>query len=208
MKKILLILLVMFLFTACSIKKIEITKTSAIENILKSNNNLANTVSPGYKYYIPNEVTLVGRNEYNETLYSRGDYYYLYVDVVSYYNKVKLEYEVNKDAYYSSKINYKDKEGYIEITKSKNKYFIEIMYNYAKIEAYVNEKNIDHTVLNTSYILSSLKFNDILAETKLGNFKDLKKEENLNIFVPKREEGTFLDIEEPLQDKQGKESEL
>ncbi len=208
MKKILLILLVMFLFTACSIKKIEITKTSAIENILKSNNNLANTVSPGYKYYIPNEVTLVGRNDYNETLYSKGDYYYLYVDVVSYYNKVKLEYEVNKDAYYSSKINYKDKEGYIEITKSKNKYFIEIMYNYAKIEAYVNEKNIDHTVLNTSYILSSLKFNDILAETKLGNFKDLKKEENLNIFVPKREEGTFLDIEEPLQDKQGKESEL
>lgn len=208
MKKILLILLVMFLFTACSIKKIEITKTSAIENILKSNNNLANTVSPGYKYYIPNEVTLIGRNDYNETLYSKGDYYYLYVDVVSYYNKVKLEYEVNKDAYYSSKINYKDKEGYIEITKSKNKYFIEIMYNYAKIEAYVNEKNIDHTVLNTSYILSSLKFNDILAETKLGNFKDLKKEENLNIFVPKREEGTFLDIEEPLQDKQGKESEL
>lgn len=208
MKKILLILLVMFLFTACSIKKIEITKTSAIENILKSNNNLANTVSPGYKYYIPNEVTLVGKNDYNETLYSKGDYYYLYVDVVSYYNKVKLEYEVNKDAYYSSKINYKDKEGYIEITKSKNKYFIEIMYNYAKIEAYVNEKNIDHTVLNTSYILSSLKFNDILAETKLGNFKDLKKEENLNIFVPKREEGTFLDIEEPLQDKQGKESEL
>lgn len=208
MKKILLILLVMFLFTACSIKKIEITKTSAIENILKSNNNLANTVSPGYKYYIPNEVTLIGRNDYNETLYSKGDYYYLYVDVVSYYNKVKLEYEVNKDAYYSSKINYKDKEGYIEITKSKDKYFVEFMYNYAKLEAYVNEKNINNTVLNASYILSSLKFNEILAESKFGSFKDLNKEENLNIFIPKREEGTFLDIEEPLQDKKGKESEL
>lgn len=208
MKRIVLILLVLFLFTACSVNKIEINKTSAIENILKSDTNLTNTVSPGYKYYIPNEVILVGRNEYNETLYSRGDYYYLYVDVVSYYNKVKLEYEINKDAYYSSNIKYKDKEGYIEITKSKDKYFVEFMYNYAKLEAYVNEKNINNTVLNASYILSSLKFNEILAESKFGSFKDLNKEENLNVFIPKREEGTFLDIEEPLQDKKGKESEL
>ncbi len=209
MKKLFIFMLFILLFTSCSIKKIDITKENAIETILKSENKLSNTVSPGYKYYLPNEVTLVGRNDYNETFYSKGNYYYLYVDVVSYYNKIKLDYKENKDAYYSKSLNHKNKEGYIEITKKEDIYFIEIMYNYSKIEAYVKESYVDETVLNASYILSSIKFNNILAETKLGNFESIKKEENLNIFVPKREEGTFLDTEETnLKDNEGKDSEL
>lgn len=207
MKKLLLVIPCILLFTSCGIKTIDITKDSAIDTVLKSENSLSNTVSPGYKYYIPNEVILVGRNDYNETLYSKGVYYYLYVDVVSYYNKIKLDYEEQSNSYYSKKLNYKNKEGYIEITKLKDKYFIEMMYNYAKIESYVKETDIDEAVLNASYILSSLKFNDILAETKLGAFDDAKKEENLNIFVPKREEGTFLDIEEGEDSQVGKDSE-
>jgi len=211
MKKLLLVIFCILIFTSCNIKQIDITKDVAIDKILKNENYLLNTVSPGYKYYIPNEVILVGRNNYNETFYSKGNYYYLYVDVVSYYNKVKLDYEENENAYYSKKLNYKDKEGYIEITKLKDKYFLEIMYNYAKIESYVEEDKIDEAVLNASYILSSLRFNDVLAEIKLGVVDNTKKEENLNIFVPKREEGTFLDIEEDIEEEKedqfGKDSE-
>ncbi len=156
---------------------------------------------------MPNGVVLVGREEYNETLYSKGDFYYLYVDVVSYYNKTKLEYEENKEIYYSKKLDYKDKQGYIEISKLNDSYFIQIMYNYAKIEVYVKENNIEKALLDSGYILSSLKFNNILAEEKLGNTYDSKSEEKLNIFVPKREEGTFLDSLEDNEENTEEETE-
>ena len=204
MKKLFIFMLFIFLFTSCSIKKVNISKTEIIDTILKNEKKLSNKVSMGYKYYLPKEVSLVGRRDYNEIFYSKGENYYLYVDVVSYYNKIKLDYTENKEAYYSKKLNYNDREGYIEITKIKDKYFVEMMYYYSKIEALVDEKNIDETVLNASYILSSIVFNDILVETKLGSFENAKKEENLNIFIPKREDGNFLEID----DENGKESEL
>lgn len=204
MKKLFIFMLFIFLFTSCSIKKVDISKTEIIDTILKNEKKLSNKVSMGYKYYLPKEVSLVGRRDYNEIFYSKGENYYLYVDVVSYYNKIKLDYTENKEAYYSKKLNYNDREGYIEITKIKDKYFVEMMYYYSKIEALVDEKNIDETVLNASYILSSIVFNDILVETKLGSFENAKKEENLNIFIPKREDGNFLEID----DENGKESEL
>lgn len=204
MKKLFIFMLFIFLFTSCSIKKVDISKTEIIDTILKNEKKLSNKVSMGYKYYLPKEVSLVGRKDFNEIFYSKGENYYLYVDVVSYYNKIKLDYNENKEAYYSKKLNYNDKEGYIEITKINDKYFVEMMYSYSKIEALVDEKNIDETVLNASYILSSIVFNDILVETKLGSFENVKKEENLNIFIPKREDGNFLEID----DENGKESEL
>ena len=204
MKKLFIFMLFIFLFTSCSIKKVNISKTEIIDTILKNEKKLSNKVSMGYKYYLPKEVSLVGRRDYNEIFYSKGENYSLYVDVVSYYNKIKLDYTENKEAYYSKKLNYNDREGYIEITKIKDKYFVEMMYYYSKIEALVDEKNIDETVLNASYILSSIVFNDILVETKLGSFENAKKEENLNIFIPKREDGNFLEID----DENGKESEL
>ncbi len=204
MKKLFIFMLFIFLFTSCSIKKVDISKTEIIDTILKNEKKLTNKVSMGYKYYLPKEVSLVGRKDFNEIFYSKGENYYLYVDVVSYYNKIKLDYNENKEAYYSKKLNYNDKEGYIEITKINDKYFVEMMYYYSKIEALVDEKNIDETVLNASYILSSIVFNDILVETKLGSFENVKKEENLNIFIPKREDGNFLEID----DENGKESEL
>jgi len=208
MKKLLFVIFCMLAFTSCNIKQIDIAKENMLDIILNEDNTLINTISTGYKYYIPNGVTLIGRNKYNEILYSKGDYYYLYVDFVSYYNKVKLGYEENEYAYYSKKLNYKDKEGYIEITKINDKYFIEMMYNYSKIEAYVKEANIDEAVLNSSYILSSIKINDILMKSNLKSFEDKKKEEYLNIFVPKREEGTFLEPEiiDEIEEA-GKESE-
>ena len=205
MKKILLLMIAIILFSGCSIKNIKEDRLTIIDTIFKEN-NLSNITSPGYKYYIPNGVSLIGRTEYNETLYSQGDRYYLYADVVSYYNKVDIEYVENNNAYFSKKLEYKDKKGYIEITKLKDNYFVEIMYNYAKIEAYVDENNIDKTILNSGYILSSLKFNDLLAETKLGTTEETKNEEKLNIFVPKREEGSFLDsLDQPETDEVGKE---
>jgi hypothetical protein len=67
------------------------------------------------------------------------------------------------------------------------------MYNYAKVETYVKENNINKSLINISYILTSIKFNDAVAEIVLGISDIETKEEKLNIFVPKRETGSFLD---------------
>ena len=52
------------------------------------------------------------------------------------------------------------KEGYIDITKINNKYFLEVMYNYAKIESYVNEENLYDSFMNICYILATIDYND------------------------------------------------
>ena len=103
MKKLLL-LSFLLLFCGCSAVRID---TSSINNILdiilSKDNNLYNQVGKGYKYYIPRGVSYMDTNEYNDVLYSNGEYYYLYIDIVSYYHNISNEYEENPDAYYSKK---------------------------------------------------------------------------------------------------------
>lgn len=195
MRKIIIFILFIFLVTGCSIKKMDISNIdSVVDTILSVDMNLTNTVARGYKYYIPKGVQLLESRAFNEKLLKNDEYYYLYVDIVSYYNKKVEEYEVNEDAYFSKKIDLNSKHGYIEITQKGNLYFIEAMYNYAKVETFVRKENIETTIVDIVYILSSVKFNDVLTELILGIKDADMKEERLNIFVPKREEGSFLDF--------------
>lgn len=186
MKKIIIALMLVFLVTGCTIVRID---TSSIDNtinvILSKDNNLYNTVGKGYKYYKPRGVTYIDTNEYNEKLYSDGNYYYLYVDINSYYYKREFDYKENKDAYYSRLIDINDKLGYLEINEYNNKYLIEFMYNYAKIEALVDKGDINNVVLNSSYILSTIKFNSKVIKLMLNDNSFINKEERYDIFTPK-----------------------
>ena len=121
---------------------------------------------------------------------------YLYVDVYSYYHKVDFTYEVNSDSYYSQAIDLYGKKGYLEITQISTNYFVEFMYNYAKIEAYVDEEDLKKTVTQMGYILNSVDFKDTILDTLIGENELDYNEENFNIFKPTREEGDFLDYEE------------
>ena len=162
------ILLLLVLTAGCSAVRID---TSSIDNtlnvVLSKNNNLYNRIGKGYKYYIPRGVTYMDTDDLNDKLYSNGINYYLYIDVISYYNRVKTNYKENKNAYYSKKIEGK-KDGYLEINKVKGKYKIEFVYNYAKIEALVEKEEIEDVVLNASYILSTVKFNDNIIKIMLN----------------------------------------
>lgn len=195
MKRIFVLLLISLVaMTGCSIKQINTKDINKIvDTILDKKLNLYNQTSSGYKYYTPRGVRVIDSTSYNEKLYSSGDTYYLYVDVVSYYFEKDSEYKENKDAYFSKKLEYNGKKGYLEITKKNNLYFIEMMYNYAKVEAFVSKSDIDQTVINASYMLSSLKFNDriikLLFDDDILNFD----EEKFELFEPKREDGNFLD---------------
>lgn len=187
MKKI-IILVLLFLVTGCSVVRID---TKSIDNtinvILSKDNNLYNTVGKGYKYYKPRGVTYIDTNEYNEKLYSNGNYYYLYVDINSYYYKKEFDYKKNENAYYSRIIDINDKLGYLEINNYNDKYLIEFMYNYSKIEALVDKDDINDVVLNASYILSTVKFNSKVIKIMLNDNYFINKEEKYDIFTTKKD---------------------
>ncbi len=196
MKKIFLIVVLCILVCGC----VDINKSSIDEILTDSLNSelkFYNTNRNGYKYYIPKGVKTLGKNDYNELL-SDGTYkYYMYVDVLSYYNKVNFDYIKKTNVYYSNVLKNDDKFGYLEIKKMKNeKYLIEIMYNYAKIEVMVEESDINKTIANAISILSSVEYNDTILENLLGNNKLSFSNEEFNIFETAETESNYLNYVE------------
>ena len=197
MKKILVILSLAFLVSGCSMVTIEEQSFDEIlHSVIQENFQLENVSLEGYSYYLPKGVLLKRSNSLNSELYYNHRKMYLYVDVYSYYHKVDFTYEVNPDSYYSQAIDLYGKKGYLEITQISTNYFVEFMYNYAKIEAYVDEEDLKKTVTQMAYILNSVDFKDAILDTLVGENELDYNEENFNIFKPTREEGDFLDYEE------------
>ena len=142
-----------------------------------------NKYRKGYKYNLPKGLDVIDNSEYNEVIESDNYVYYLYVDAVSYYNKVIEKYEENSEAYVSMQINYQDKYGYLEINQlNEEKYFIEIMYNYAKIEVIVKKRDINVVVYDSLSVLASVKFNDDVLKTLLDEEVSQFQEVQFDIF--------------------------
>lgn len=200
MKKI-AILFVCILMTGCTVVRID---TKNIDNITKvilsKENKLYNRIGKGYKYYIPRGVSYLDTNELNDRLYSDGDYYYLYIDAVSYFYKTKIEHKKSENAYYYKEFK-GEKSGYLEITRQDGKYYVVFVYNYAKIEALVDEDNIKKVVLNSSYILSTIKFNDNIIALMLNEDYFTNKEEQYDEFKTKQENNNFLEYKEDSQEE-------
>lgn len=195
MKKIAIVLLGTILLTGCTVVRISSNIDIMTDVILSKNNNLFNHVGKGYKYYVPRGVTYIDTDEYNEKLYSSGNYYYLYVDVISYYHKKDFNYDKDESAYFSKKIDNNNKKGYLEINKLDNgKYYIEFMYNYAKIECQVEKDQIEDAILNSSYILSTIKFNRKVIKIMLQEDYFTNKEETYDIFESKKVNTNFLEV--------------
>ncbi len=197
MKKALIIVICVILLSGCTVVRID---TKSINNIvsvvLSKDNKLFNQIGKGYKYYIPRGVNYLDTTGLNNKLYSNGNYYYLYIDVISYYHDKKVEYEENKNAYYSKTIDINNKTGYLEINKVDERYFVEFMYNYAKIESLVAKEDIEQVVLDASYILSTIKFNNNVIKLMLNSEFFTNREENYDIFTSKKETQNFLRYEE------------
>ena len=206
-KKIISIFIIILLTTGCT----TIESNSYDEILTNTTNTLVNTTNinrVGYKYYLPKGMRLLSYEGSNEIISHGENIYYLYVDYVSYYNKIPSSYTESKTAVYSKNILKDKKFGYIEIKNTENdKYFIEIMYNYAKIEVMVDYDDINLAVLNAVTILRDLEYNDMTIESIASNKSQKFNDETYNIFNPKGNDNNYLDIIQNEDDTNAEENE-
>ena len=202
MKKIVLLVFAILLLTGCTIVRINTNNIDTIvEIVLSKDNNLYNRVGRGYKYYVPRGVTYLDTDETNEKLYSNGNYYYLYIDVVSYYQKIANKYDKEDNIYYSREFTEDEgfsSNGYLKITEKDNLYYIDFVYNYATIETVVDKNEVNDAVLNSAYILSTIQFNKNVIDLMIDSEKIGNREEKYEVFKNKEaeEEKSELQVNE------------
>lgn len=193
MKKIISLTLLLLIITGCSVNKVKDDSFDNIVNsILYQDTNLSNISFDGYKLYLPRNTIVIEKREYNLEIKDKKNTYYLYISPVEYYYKTKVEHKEDKNLFYSKNLNYKNNIGYIDIIEVDNKYFVEVVYNYAKIETIVSKSSLNDAFLNICCILSTIKFNDNVINYKLSNSGfDLSTEE-FSIFKSKKNDDNFL----------------
>ena len=191
----------MLLMTGCSVTKLDSSDLGKnVKILLSEKSSLYNVFYDGYKYYLPKGVGFVTKDDYNAVLKdSVGNKYYLYVDAIGYYNKIENTYKVNNKSHYSKKLDYNKKTGYIQIDEVDSSYYIQFVYNYAKLEALVDKKDLTSTVSNMCYILRSVKFNDKILDSLIGENTLDYKEENYSLFDSNSSNETFLGVVEKYE---------
>ena len=196
MKRVLIFLLVILLSTGC----MRIDKTNLDElatGILASKSSIYNHSNSGFKYYLPKNLKSIKEDEYNEILKGKYYEYYLYVDLVAYYNKSEVDYEVIENCYYSKLLVKDSYRGVINVTKSGNKYLVSVHYNYASVQVVVNESDINSAVSNALIVASSVSYNDDVIKKLLESNDFSSVDEIVNIFEQRHEDnGTLGTIDE------------
>ena len=197
-KKCILLSIVLLLFTGCGITRLDTTNISKnIKTLLTQKTKLYNVQYDGYKYYLPKGISFINKDDYNALLKDQfGNVYYVYVDAISYYHKIENTYKENKDSHYSQKIDYLNKTGFLQIDEyaKKNQYFVQFVFNYVKIEAYVPKENLTDVITNMCYILRSFKFNDSVLESMIGENVLDYKEEDYTLFKSDSSKETYMDV--------------
>ena len=183
-KRIVLLSIMLLLVSGCSIQQLSNTDFEEnISMILSQDTNLSNVNFDGYEYYVPSGMRFVNKDDYNAVLQDRySNRYYLYVDAIGYYHKTENTYKEDKDAFYSKKLKYNKKDGFIEINEEDNNYYIEMVFDYCKMEAYISKEYLVPVINNMSYILRSVQFHDKVLESLIGENVLDYKEETFNIF--------------------------
>ncbi len=194
MKKCLLLLTLIFLCGCTNIQ--EARPQDLIKEIVSSKNYSYNEYRTGYKYYLPLSMSSLSSKKYNEILTDGNYKYYLYVDLVSYLKKNEFSYTVNENAYISETINYNDLNGYLEVNERNDKYLIEIMYNYAKIEVVVDKDDINKAIVNSMIVLTTIDYTDDVIKNLLSIDDMSSSEENFSLF-DESNDSNLLEVIQP-----------
>ncbi len=179
-KKLLIIVLTLFIFTGC-VNLNDMSYDEIINEITKEDVK-ANNYRKGYSLYIPKGLAILDAGVNYLILSSDTVNYYLYLDFINYKEGKKIEYQKD-DSYYFKEINNDGFLGYVNIKLWKNnQYLIEIMYNYAKIEVMVDKDLINNVLINSINILKSIRYNDDIIEKILKSDSLDNTEEIFDIF--------------------------
>ncbi len=199
MKKLFILLSISVLFiTGCTVVKLDhFDAQKNIDTLLSKKVSMYNEFYEGYKYYLPKTLRFIDKDDYNAVLKDKyNNKYYLYIDAISYYHKVENDYEESEQSYLSKRLDYRKKTGYIQIDEVDSKYFIQFVFNYAKMEAYVSKEELVDVVSNMCCVLRSVKFHDAILGSLIGeNILDYK-EEDFTLFKADSSKETFLDVVE------------
>lgn len=195
MKKIIVVILVLLTLTGCTTINLEtMNESDLINSILYKEINLYNRNYEGYKIYVPRGLKVIEKNDYNLKILDDNSEYYLYVDIISYYHNITVDFTPKNDKYISKKISYDDKSGYLEVYEyDKENYYVEYYFNYGKIEAIILKSNLKSAIVNMTYILSSINYSREVIEALMS--KDILnyKEEKVDLFESKEGTSNFLE---------------
>lgn len=168
MRKVVILFVCLFLLSGC--QNIDDLTIEEVLQSFSSDIKTANIYRTGYKFNLPDRLIVESTSDFTQILSSEKYNYYLYVDVVSYYNDITIEYDVDNDIYYSEKFEFDEKTGYLDIElKENDKYLIEIMYNYAKIEVMVDYEDINIGLINSISILKNIVYSDDIIDNYFGD---------------------------------------
>ncbi len=190
-KRFILLIITLLVLTGCA--KIDSNLDNVVNATMTKEVNDVNTVSTGYQLYIPMGVIQLVDNEYNQKFKIRDTHVYLYVDTISYYYKNSLNYKsLDSYNYYYKEINLNGKTGYIGIDKlDDGSFFVQIVYNYSKIEFYSSENDLSVLVANSLIIVNSIKYNDNLIRIELEDVTTDDRKIKYELDKPDDSESTF-----------------
>lgn len=197
MKKIMVLLsIIVICLSGCTVNKLDNTDLGKnIKILLSEEVDYSNVYFDGYKFFVPNGLQIISKDEYNSVFLDRNaNKYYLYIDAISYYHKTENTYMVDENIHYSNKLNYNKKTGYINIEEVEGKYFIQFMYNYAKMEAYVDKEDLTSVVNNMCCVLRTIEFNDKVLESLIGDNVLSYQEEEFNLFDDEKSNENVLEV--------------
>ena len=195
-KIIVLLLIVFVIITGCSITTLDNNDYEKnVSTILSSKGKSYNVYFEGYKYYIPSGMKFIYKKNYNAVLQDiNNNRYYLFIDGISYYHKDKSKFEVDETAYYSKKLDYNNKEGYLQIEEIDYKYLVQFMYNYSKMECYVEKEDLVDSINYMAYVLRSVRFNRNVLGSLIGDNTLSYNEEDYSLFDKNNNSEDFLDV--------------
>ncbi len=193
-KKLIIILLSLFLVTGCT--NLYDLNTDEIIDLFNKKENIANNYRKGYSLYIPKGMSILDSGTNNIIFSSNTVNYYMYFDFINYIDGKKIEHIAN-NSYYFKEINKDGFFGYVDIKLWKNnQYLIEIMYNYAKIEVMVDKDLINNALINSINILKSIKYNDAIIKKILNSDSLDYTEEIFDIFKDVSSNSNVLEHED------------
>ena len=194
MKKIFVTLLITLLLTGC-MKVSDKSVSDIFETILYVDNNLSNTYMEGYSFYLPQGLKIIDKSDYNLIIQDNKQNYYLYIDTIAYHYNTENLFKENSNHFYSKKFVHAEKNGYIDVIDNGSNYFVVMMYNYAKVEAFVSKDNFDKSIISICQLLSTIKYNAVVIDNYVGNKGTVYQEEKFNIFGIESENDNFLKYE-------------